>query len=105
MAVRARLRHTRPAPALAAGADGAPPPDAGRDALDAAPASRARPGLLLLAGIALLAGGVYLLAHALTAGSPLRTIPARTESGAPSGAKPGVADPTPRAAGAGGAAG
>ena len=107
MAVRARLRRTRLAPAHAAATEGAPPPDAGSDAPGPAPARRARPGLLLLAGIALLAGGVYLLAHALTAAAPPRTVPARTESGVePTGAKPDVADPArPRPAGAGGAAG
>ena len=106
MAVRARLRRTRLAPAHAAGTEGGSRPDAGRDAAEPAPARRARPGLLLLAGIALLAGGVYLLGHALKAAAP-RTAPARTESGVePAGAKPDVADPTtPRPAGAGGAAG
>jgi hypothetical protein len=107
MAVRARLRRMRLAPPHAAGIGDAPSPDTGRDAPGPAPERRARPGLLLLAGIALLAGGVYLLAHALTAAAPPRTNPARTESGVdPAGAKPDLADPTtPRPAGAGGAAG
>lgn len=106
MAVRARLRRTRLAPAHAGRTEGALP-HAGRDAAEPAPARRARPGLLLLAGIALLAGGAYLLAHALIAGAPPRTAPARTESGVePASAKPDVADPTtPRPAGVAGAAG
>jgi hypothetical protein len=105
MAVRAKLRQARMVPAEATEAEGLTPPDAGQAAPEPAPGTRSRSNLLLLAGIALLAGGVYLLAHALTAAPP-RTIPARTDPGVqPSGVKPDLADPTPRPAGTGGAAG
>ena len=59
-------------------------------------------GLLLLAGIALLAGGAYLLVHALKEATlPPRVIPERSEPvRQPPSAKPGPehgqADPAPR---------
>jgi hypothetical protein len=106
MAVRAKLRRARMVPAGAANAEDEPAPATGADAPEPAPVKRTRSGLLLLAGIALLAGGAYLLVHAITAAAPPRTVPARTESGVqPSGAKPDLADPTPRPAAATGAAG
>jgi hypothetical protein len=76
MAVRAKLRRATAVPEKdEAGADGASPPAAaGTDAAEVAPGRGTRPGLLLLAGIALLAGGAYLLvqllAQALKAATP-----------------------------------
>jgi hypothetical protein len=106
MAVRARLRRARMAPIEAANGEGLHAPAAGEDAPEQAPVKRTRSGLLLLAGIALLASGAYLLVHAITAAAPPRTAPARTEFGVqPSGAKPGLVDPTPRPAAGNGAAG
>ncbi len=98
MAVRAKLRRSGTAPGETASAEGAPPPAAGEDAVEPASGKRTRPGLLLLAGIALLAGGTYLLVHALTAATPPpRATPARTEPGTqPPSANPDLADPAPR---------
>jgi hypothetical protein len=72
-------------------------PGTDRDAPGSVTARRTRPRLLLIAGVAFLAGGAYLLAHALTATTttPSRPSPARTEPGAkPAGAQPDFADPT-----------
>jgi hypothetical protein len=66
MAVRAKLRRPGTAPDEPASADGASPPAvAGADPAQSAPARRSRPGLLLLTGIGLLAGGAYLLVQLL----------------------------------------
>jgi hypothetical protein len=103
MAMCAKLRGSQMAPEETASADDAPRA-AGEEAPEPAPIRRARPRLLLLAGIALLAGGAFLLVQALRAA---QTLPARTEPVAqpPSGAKSGVADPTPQPVDQKGAAG
>jgi hypothetical protein len=57
--------------------------------------SRMRPGLLLIVGAAFLAGGAYLLVHALAAATPPPPSPARTE---PVDAQSDFAHPTRRPA-------
>jgi hypothetical protein len=107
MAVRAKLRDSRPTPEETAGAqEASPAPAAAQDAPQPLPVQRARPGLLLLAGIALLAGGAFLLVHALRAAAPPHTLPARIAPGVPpSGAEPAQAEPRPPPAGEKGAPG
>jgi hypothetical protein len=92
--LRARLRQTQ-VPRDSRHDDAQyPPPLTDRDA---PLARRTRPGLLLIAGVAFLAGGAYLLVHALTAATPLRPGPARIEPAAkPAGAQSDLADPTRR---------
>ncbi len=106
MAVRAKLRRSTTVPGdEAASAESTPQPLAPcADPAEPAPGRRTRPGLLLVAGIALLAGGAYLLVHALKAATPQRMIPERSEPGRqpPSvnpGPEHGLADPAPRAEG------
>jgi hypothetical protein len=79
MAVRAKLRRAGmvpdgeaasevaapPAPAPGADPSGTDPSPSGVDPGGPAPGGRTRPGLLLLAGVALLAGGAYLLVQLL----------------------------------------
>jgi len=103
MAVRAKLRRSATlTDGEDASADSTPAPQADcADPAEPAPGRRTRPGLLLLAGIALLAGGAYLLVHALTAATPQRAIPERSEPGrqppsAKTGPEHGQVDPAPQ---------
>jgi hypothetical protein len=103
MAGRERLRRSEAPDANATGEDGRlpdPEPDLGQpNAI-----KRTRPSLLLLAGVAFLAGGAYLLIQALTTTPQVPTSPATVEPGArTTGAQPDLADPTPHPFGPAGA--
>lgn len=94
--LRARLRQAQTPRTEAGYEEGLrPPPATDRDVLGTPATKRTRPGLLLIAGVAFLAGGAYLLVHALTAAGTPFSGPVRTEPGAqPAGAKSDLADPT-----------